>query len=212
MYSAVILAAGRGSRAKLGYNKMLYEVDGRAIIYHTTKIFVESGLFSEIIIVINRNDEAKIRQILSEFTQVRFTYGSDERMNSVYNGVNIAKSQQVFVHDGARVYITKELLKRLERKSQQVANCALAVPAIDTTLVVQDGEIKQVLDRQQLYNMQTPQVVLRDQFISACERAIEENLQFSDEMSLLSHYNYQCHIVESEYSNVKLTKPEDFKE
>lgn len=209
MYSAVITAAGTGSRAGLGYNKMLFEYQGQTVLETIVKTFVNSQYFDQLIITVNASDIEAYTSILKPYN-VELVIGGAERMDSVANGVSKAHNQFVFVHDGARIFLDNELIERLVGYEGDFDGLALATNVIDTTLIVTNGRIEQVLDRDKLFNMQTPQVVNRDIYLEAYAQAKREQLNFTDEMSMLSYYHHDCYIVESESYNKKLTRPEDF--
>lgn len=209
MYSVVITAAGSGSRAGLGYNKMLFEFEGQTVLETTVKTFVNNPNFDQIIVTASSLDFERYSQILQDY-DVELLIGGDERMDSVANGVEVATNEFVFVHDGARMFLDDLLIERLVTCDLDYEGLALGIKATDTTLLVRDGVIEQVLNRDNLYNMQTPQVVNRKLYLAAYKRACEAGLTFTDEMSLMSYCGYVCRVVESETYNRKLTKPEDF--
>lgn len=211
MYSVVITAAGSGTRAGLGYNKMLFELDGITLIEKTVAIFANNPNFDDIIVTASETDFVEYSNILKNYNP-QIIVGGQERMNSVANGVKHAKHQTVFVHDGARVFLDDQLINQLLAFKQEYDGLALAIKATDTTLLVEGGKITKVLDRDTLYNMQTPQVVNKQVYLECYNQALAAHQLFTDEMSLLTAYGYECHIVESEGYNFKLTKPEDFKE
>lgn len=209
MYSAVITAAGVGSRSGLGYNKMLFEYQGITVLERVVKTFVNNPNFDQIIITVNSTDVEAYQQILKGY-KVEMVIGGSERMHSVANGIEVATNQFVFVHDGARIFLDDQLISRLIEHKPGYDGLALATQVIDTTLFVEDGHIKRVLNRDNLYNMQTPQVVNKAVYTACYTRALSENKIFTDEMSMLANYGYNCQVVASESYNFKLTKPEDF--
>lgn len=211
MYSVVITAAGSGTRAGLGYNKMLYKIDGITLIEKSVSIFANHPDFEDIIVTASETDYEQYCQLLNDY-DVNIIVGGNERMDSVANGVRQAKHDTVFVHDGARVFLDDQLISRLLDFNNDYDGLSLAVKAIDTTLLVEEGKITKVLERDTLYNMQTPQVVKKNIYEECYNLAVKSHKIYTDEMSLLCSYGYRCHIVESESYNCKLTKPEDFKE
>lgn len=209
MFSAVITAAGIGSRSGLGYNKMLFEYKGMTVLERAVKTFTSNPNFDQIIITVNSNDVEAYTSILKDY-DIEMVIGGSERMHSVANGINAATNQTVFVHDGARIFLDQELISRLVHHESNYDGLALATKAIDTTLFVENGQIKQVLNRDNLYNMQTPQVVSKSVYQVCYNQAKDDQIVFTDEMSMLTYYGYNCQVVESETYNFKLTKPEDF--
>lgn len=211
MYSAIITAAGVGSRAGLGYNKMLYKKNEVTILEIIVKKFVDFQVFDEIIVTASETDFDTYNKILCNYP-VEIVIGGNERMDSVYNGVKKAKNKLVFIHDGARIFLNKDLIMRLVNFEMDFDGLALALKSIDTTLMVEDDKIIKILNRDSLYTMQTPQVVNKEKFIQAYKYAKKDNVIYTDEMSMLTTYGFDCKVVEGEAFNKKLTKPEDFKE
>lgn len=209
MYSVVITAAGSGTRAKLGYNKMLFEISGITILERVVRIFTNNQVFNEVIVTASENDFAQYQDILKDYP-ITLTIGGSERMDSVACGVSKCTNDFVFVHDGARIYLDDELISRLVDYQDSYDGLALALNATDTTLLASGNRIEKVLDRNLVYNMQTPQVVNRQKYLKCYKQAKASDLIFTDEVSMLSYYNLDCHIVLSESYNKKLTRPEDF--
>ncbi len=211
MYSVVITAAGSGKRAGLGFNKMLFEINGMTVLEKIVNLFVSNQLINDIIVTYSEKDKLVYEQILNKYN-VNLIIGGDERMDSVASGVSNAINDLVLVHDGARVFLKDELITRLDKAPKDWDGIALALASTDTTLVVKQGEIKSVLNRDELFTMQTPQIVKKDIYLKCYQNALQDKLLFNDEVSLLAHYHFKCKIVESEAYNIKLTRPEDFKE
>ncbi len=209
MYSVVITAAGSGSRSGLGYNKMLFELDGLTVIERIVKLFINNQLFDQVIVTASEKDLQSYKQILANY-EIELVVGGSERMHSVAKGVEAATNQTVYVHDGARVFLDDRLIDRLASYPNNPDGLALATQVIDTTLLVKGDKISKILDRSTLYNMQTPQVVNKPVYQNCYKQAIAEDMLFTDEMSMLTNYGYDCRVVLSESYNRKLTKPEDF--
>lgn len=211
MYSVVITSAGSGTRSGLGYNKMLYEYQGITIIERITALFCSCPEFDDVIVTVSSDDYSIFTSILKNYN-VRLVVGGQTRMDSVANGINQAKNPFIFVHDGARVFLDTKLISRLTAYEEAYDGLALAINAIDTTLKVEAGQIIEILERDKLFNMQTPQVVNKDIYIDCYNQAKRSNTVYTDEMSMLTAYGYNCRIVVSESYNKKLTRPEDFQE
>ena len=114
MYSALILAAGIGSRMELGYNKMLYLLQGQPVVIHTMKKFLSDANCSQVILVVNELEVDIIRQVLAEANmnddKIEIVKGGSERQYSVYNGLQVVREEVVLVHDGARPFVTHEMI------------------------------------------------------------------------------------------------------
>lgn len=203
MRTVIILAAGSGSRMDLGYNKMLYRYKNTTILDHTLKTFVNSNIFDEIIIVKNSDDIIKYDE------KIKIVNGGKTRQKSVIIGVQEAKNEYVYIHDGARTFINIDELKRLENALQnfQKINCyALAVRSKDTINYVENDCIKDVLKRENLYCMQTPQVIRREIYLEIISHTEKE---YTDESSLMFANKQSVKIIEGSYENIKVTTKED---
>ncbi len=210
MHSLVILAAGSGSRMNLGYNKMLHKVDGETILNHTINKFLPFTEFKEIIVVINQKDEKEILPSLVNDQRIKIAYGEGERQDSVAKGVELATGEYTFVHDGARMYISEELVIRMLNAVESKEDAYVcAVKVKDSIRKVQNNVIVEVLNRDELYAMQTPQIA-RTEILKAIEtKAKLDGVLETDEVGLLSHYNYKINIIEGDYANLKITTIED---
>ncbi len=210
MHSLIILSAGSGSRMQLGYNKMLHEVDGDIILNHTLNQFLKYDEFSEIIVVINKLEEELIREKIVCDERIKFAYGRGERQDSVASGVELASGEYVFVHDGARMYITSELIERMLKAVESKRDAYVcAVKVKDSIRKVQNNVIVEVLNRDELYAMQTPQIAKTTILKDIQKKAQKDCILETDEVGLLNRYGYEITIIEGEYSNKKVTTIED---
>ncbi len=209
-YSVIIPAAGQGSRMNLGYNKMLHQIEGKTILTHTIERFLKFPQFQEIVLVINQLEEKEIKTSLPEDKRIKIAYGGGERQDSVNAGLQHVTGDYVFVHDGARMFISDELIERMLKAvatKQEAYVCAVKVK--DSIRKVKNGQIVEVLNRDELYAMQTPQICRRSILETVHNQARAEKLLHTDEVGLLNHYGYPVQIIEGEYSNKKITTIED---
>lgn len=212
-YSAVILAAGKGSRTNLEYNKVFYTFsDGEKLLVKTVRPFLEDEKCTQIIVVTGKEEKEIVTEILGEYKKFMFTYGGDTRQDSVYNGLSLVKEEYVMIHDGARCYISKEEIDRCIKTLESEDACLLMVPAIDTIKVVQDGYVVSTPQRSTLFYAQTPQC-FKTQLIKDCyQKGKEEGWQASDDTSLVERYSdVKVKVVPGEYANKKVTTKEDLK-
>ncbi len=209
-HSLIILSAGNGSRMNLGYNKMLHEIDGEIILNHTISKFLAFTDFKEIIVVINRKDEPKIKEKIIKDERIKITYGEGERQDSVHAGVKLATGEYTFVHDGARMYISEELIKNILKQIKTAENAyVVAVPVKDSIRKVKNGKIVELLKREELYAMQTPQIIKTEILKQIETKAASQKIIETDEVGLLNHYGYEITIIKGEYQNKKVTTIED---
>lgn len=207
MNSLVLLAAGSGSRLNLGYNKMFFEVNNMTILEITLCKFIKSGLFKDIIIVCKEEEISLWQEKIGSFN-VTYVAGGENRQDSVYSGVSAAKFDEVWVHDGARCNITGNVITNLAA-SYQVPGVVCAVKTKDSLRIVKGGKISATLDRDTVYQMQTPQIVDKNIYLSCYNKALKENIIETDEVGLLHNYGHEMFVVEGDYGNIKVTTKED---
>ena len=212
-YSAIILAAGKGSRTNLEYNKVFYTFrDGEKLLVKTVKPFLEDERCKQIVVVTGLEEKEIVQEILPKDEKFVFTFGGDTRQDSVYNGLCLVKEEYVMIHDGARCYISKEEIDRCINTLKMEDACLLMVPAIDTIKVVEDGYVVSTPQRSTLFYAQTPQC-FKTSLIKTCyQKGKDEGWQASDDTSLVERYsNVKVKVVPGEYANKKVTTKEDLK-
>lgn len=212
-YSAVILAAGKGSRTNLEYNKVFFTFkDGEKLLAKTIKPFLRDERCTQLIIVCGEFEKEIVEEIVPEDSRICYTYGGATRQDSVYNGLKLVENEYVMIHDGARCYVSSEEINRCVETLEKEDACLLMVPSIDTIKVVEDGYVKSTPVRSTLYYAQTPQC-FKTELIKACyQKGKEEGWQASDDTSLVERYSdVKVKVVIGEYANKKVTTKEDLR-
>ncbi|GAE35302.1 2-C-methyl-D-erythritol 4-phosphate cytidylyltransferase [Halalkalibacter akibai] len=212
-YSVVIPAAGQGKRMRAGKNKQFLELKGEPLIVHTLRLFDLDPLCRQIVLVANQ-DEIAIMQDIRKDYQIKkvcaVIEGGKERQDSVRNGLNFFREEQiVLVHDGARPFVTYDVINKLVRKAEEMGAAICAVPVKDTIKRVIDGVVIETQKREELWSVQTPQAFKWSLIIEAHEQANKENMIGTDDASLVEWIGKEVAIVEGDYQNIKLTTPED---
>lgn len=209
-YSALIVAAGSGSRMGLGYNKLLYTFDdGVTIIEKTVDIFLNDQRCTQIVMVISEEDREVFTKLFQD-QPVQFVQGGAARQDSVYNGLQVVKEDHVLIHDGARPWLPKECIDRILDKLEEVHACLLMVPVKDTVKEVRDGKVTITLKRSDLRLAQTPQAFLTSLIKEGYECAKHKNVEVTDDASIIELCtNESVYEVEGSYDNIKVTTKED---
>ena len=200
MYSAIILCAGSGKRTGLGYNKMFYQLQGETVYEKTVNVFLHDKRCEEIIIVCKKEEQC-----------MKFVEGGKERQDSVYEGLKHVTSDYVMIHDGARPFVKKDLLDRLVVGMEEHKAVLAMVPCKDTIKRVKDGKVVETLIRSELMQAQTPQAFDTVLIRNAYKEAIENNIQATDDASMLELQGKDVYVVEGDYDNIKITTKEDLK-
>lgn len=209
-YTALIVAAGTGSRVGLGYNKLLYKFqNGKTIIEKTVSIFQQDHRCKQIILVASEQDLDAYRAL---FVGLSITYaiGGETRQHSVYNGLQEVQEEYVFIHDGARPWLPKTCIDELCTKLKTHPACLLCVPAKDTIKEVKDVVVVQTLKRSTLWLAQTPQAFQTRLIVESYQKAMKQGMEATDDAQIVEVCsNIQVHVVEGSYENSKVTTIED---
>ncbi|NBK96845.1 MAG: 2-C-methyl-D-erythritol 4-phosphate cytidylyltransferase [Erysipelotrichia bacterium] len=209
-YSAIVLAAGKGSRTNLEYNKVFYRFsDGEVLLNKTLSVFINDACCKQIIVV-TTPDEIEIIKEMVNHDKIQYTYGGATRQDSVYQGLQKVKYGYVMIHDGARCFISAQEIEACKVALKNHDACLLMVPVIDTIKKVQDGYVVNTPLRSELYAAQTPQCFKSDLIKKCYQKGLEENAIASDDASLVELYSdVKIKVVQGEYTNKKVTTKED---
>lgn len=209
--SAVIVAAGSGSRMGAGYNKVYMPLLGEPVLWHTLKAFAKSGVCDEIVIVTGADDFDRAKAAADGLgIEYKLTEGGETRQHSVINGLREASGELVAVHDGARALVTPELIKDVIKEAEKCGGAALGVTAKDTIKVAdKDGFIAATVERTSAYQIQTPQVFMKSELIKAHEKALSDGFAATDDCAVMERVGTKIKIVNGSYENIKLTTVED---
>ncbi|WP_163528003.1 bifunctional 2-C-methyl-D-erythritol 4-phosphate cytidylyltransferase/2-C-methyl-D-erythritol 2,4-cyclodiphosphate synthase [Halobacillus ihumii] len=212
-YNVVILAAGQGKRMLAGKNKQFLMINDKPLIIHTLTVFVSDNHCKEIILVTNHREQDQMIELIDSYgfsSSVTFVNGGAERQDSVYEGLKSVRQTDlpVFIHDGARPFVTHENLHKLAGVVRDKGAALLATPVTDT-IKQKDHAHLWTLDRSKLWAAQTPQAFDYGLITEAHERAQRENYYGTDDASLVERLERQVEILEGSYDNIKLTTPED---
>lgn len=214
--SAVIVAAGRGTRMGSEVKKQYLEICGIPLLARTIKVFESCENIDEIILVIDSNDIIFCKHEIIDrygFDKVRsIVSGGETRQDSVYNGLQEVDKdcEVVLIHDGARPFIKQDEIISLIEAAREYKACTIATPVKDTIkLVGQDEFIKETLNRNTLWSVQTPQAFLYDTVLVAHHRAMKDDFNGTDDAQLVERMGISVKLVKGSYNNIKITTRED---
>lgn len=207
MISLILTCAGRGERAGFSDNKLLQNLDGKTVVETTFLACEKSGLFDEIILTASETDfDLFVEKFKGKATVVR---GGKTRFLSVKNGLEKVNGDIVLIHDGARPFVTKEVIKNCIESVKKHRSGICAVPQTDTVAKAnQNGEILQTLDKKVLYSIQTPQGFYTKDIKKAFSLCTSDD--YPDESSVYGEFIAKPYLCEGDINNKKLTYKEDF--
>ena len=212
MLSAIIVAAGSSER--MGFDKLFALVSGKPIIAHTIAAFERTSCVEEIILVGRADGLGELRKLIGEPTKVKqIVAGGAERSDSVRAGLDHLnlKSDFVAVHDAARPMITPEKITRVFDVCRTTGGAAALAEPINDTLKRADLDlaVKESVDRNGVYAMQTPQVFARKLLEEAYRLVAKKNVSVTDEVSAVELLGCKVVLVPNHDFNFKITYPRD---
>ncbi len=212
---AVLLAAGQSVRMGAGINKTLMTVAGKPILWYSLNVFERCGLIDGVVLVTQRDIAERVRSDIVErygFGKVKkIVTGGSERQYSVYNGLAaIGDADVVVVHDGARPLLTAAMTEEVIAAACDYGCATVGVPLKDTVKMTdEDGLVTCTPNRKNMWAVQTPQAFRFNVLAAAHERAAAEGFTATDDCALVEHMGGVVKMVMGNYSNVKVTTPED---
>lgn len=210
--SVIIAAAGNSIRMN-GENKLLIELGGYPVIVRTISKFSELSIIDEIIIVTKQSDIKLITELTKKYNLKKVSKvlnGGSTRQESVYIGLKSAKYDKVMIHDGARPMISKDRISALATELEKHCAVTLGVHPKDTIKsVTEDGFVLQTLDRDKLMQIQTPQGFDTKLILEAHQKNAKCLKNVTDDCALVELLGIRVHIIRGDYSNIKITTPED---
>ncbi|MCH5186048.1 MAG: 2-C-methyl-D-erythritol 4-phosphate cytidylyltransferase [Oscillospiraceae bacterium] len=210
--SGIIAAAGSGTRMNAGMNKVFMNIAGIPMLAHTLRSFEEADIIDDIIIVTGRSDISEAERIAEEYNISKLknvVEGGRTRQRSVLNGLYASDADIAAVHDGARALITAEIITRTVLDAKKYGAAAAGVKCTDSLKRAENGFIRETVERENVYNIQTPQVFFRDKLIIWHEKAARDNMNVTDDTALAVENGARVFITESCYENIKITTPSD---
>jgi 2-C-methyl-D-erythritol 4-phosphate cytidylyltransferase len=211
MLTAIIVAAGSSER--MGFDKLFALVSGQPVIAHTIAAFENTKCVDEIILVGRADSLAELRKLIGQPSKVKHIIeGGAERSDSVRSGLDHvdSKSDFVAVHDAARPMITPEKIERVLEAARKNGAATLAEPINDTLKRVDaDLAVKESVDRDGVYGMQTPQVFEKKLLEKAYDAVAKKKISVTDEVSAVELLGHKIVLVPNYDFNFKVTYPRD---
>ena len=203
----ILACAGKGERANQKKNKLLVPINGETCLERTLNTFKDTGLFDKIVITSSLSDFEEISALVEGKATV--VLGGNTRSQSVKNALETLEDGIVLIHDGARPFVSNNIIKDCIESVKKYGSGIVAYPTRDTVISANDGEIESYLGKGGLYSVQTPQGFFVNQIKKAYSLA--DNKTFNDDGEVYKEYIGTPRIVLGSSDNVKITFPEDLK-
>ena len=213
---AVVPAAGLGTRMGGNTPKQYLTIGNLPLLVYSLQIFQELEEIGEVILSVPAADrEYCWRKIVQPFGLEKVTKvvaGGARRQDSVRNGLAAISDRPdgVLVHDGVRPFIDQVMVRKVIDCAGKTGAAVVAMPIHDTVKRVDpSGIIQETLKREELWQIQTPQVFRYDWLVEAHQQAQEHQWDVTDDAALIERMGYPVSVVEGSCFNIKVTKPDD---
>jgi len=205
----VIVAAGTGQRMA-GINKLFAPLRGKPLLAWSVDTCQRYGLVQQIVLVLNDKDLARGQKLKKErgWSKVTLCLGGTQRQDSVKEGLRQIKDcDLVMIHDGARPFLTPDLIADGLKIVEEIGAAVAAVPVKDTIKIAADERLIQgTLQRDRLWAAQTPQIFSFDMITKAYENLTAEA---TDDATAVERLGYKVQLYMGDYKNIKVTTAED---
>jgi len=212
--TAIVVASGTGSRMGSEIPKQFIEVMGKPIISYTLNSLSKCSDIDDIIIVTLPEYLVYCKDVVDAFNfkkVSKIVCGGQTRSQSVFNGLNELDDScdMVVIHDGVRPLIDSDTISKCISAAVRYDCAAVGVRMKDTIKFVDDGFIEGTVDREKLWQIQTPQVFKKDLILSFYKNADINSISATDDCALAERAGYKIKIVKGKYENIKITTPQD---
>ena len=210
-FTAVVPAAGRGSRMQANKPKQYLHLGDKTIIEHTLTRLLAHPQIEKIVVVIADDDHYFSSLPLANHPRIEVTLGGPERAISVLNGLSSVETDWVLVHDAARPCITQSDLDALMAAAELGEDGAILAVPVKDTMKRSDSQqrIEETVERGYLWHALTPQMFPTQQLADAIDAGLTQSIVLTDEASAMERAGFKPLLVTGRSDNIKVTRPED---
>ena len=210
--SAVVVAAGSSTR--MGMDKLMLPLDETPVIVYTLRAVQAAPSVGEIILVTREDLIVPMSQLCQDYAISKVTKvvrGGASRTQSVRLGtLEVSGDAQVIaIHDGARPFVSAEVIERVVAQAMETGAAAPALPVKDAIKVAHDGVVESTPDQACLFAVQTPQVFESSLIKAALQKALDDGLELTDDCAAVERLGMKVALTRGDERNIKLTTPED---
>lgn len=223
--AAIILAAGKGTRMQSRTPKQYLTLEDKPVLFYSMNTFSRLDIIDEIILVVSEGEQEYCKEKIVTAYGIEkiktITEGGTERYISVFNGIKqvSADVDYIMIHDSARPLVSENTIRKAYEVMVTKEACVVGVPVKDTIKQVDEElRVSMTLPRNTLWSIQTPQCFKKDVICEAYNNMHdylkdlykEESVLITDDSMIVETFgNAYVSMVEGEYTNIKITTPED---
>ena len=213
-YCSALIAAAGSSQRMAGENKLLLPLGGKSVLAHTLQAVDAAAGVDEIVIAAREEDLVKFAELCKLWgiqKPVKIIVGGKTREESVLRAAIEANENAdlLAVQDGARPFVTPELIDSVIEAARVHFAAAPAIPVKDTVKVAVDGVVRETPDRSLLYAVQTPQVFDAQLLRAALKSAVDAGAVLTDDCSAVERLGKEIYLIAGLEENIKITTPLD---
>lgn len=224
----VVLAGGTGSRMKANMPKQYLPLKGKPVLHHSLELFLDrlpeycksKGVSApeHVVLVMDPSYQPEYQAFIDRYPEGRLTFANPgkERQGSVENGLNKlvevsnGKCKYSAIHDSARPLVTIDEVCNVVSDAKEHGAAVLGVPCKATIKESEDGAfVLRTIPRARLWEVHTPQVVGIETLLKGFKKVAEEDLEVTDDVSIVESLGDPVKLTLGEYTNLKITTPED---
>ncbi len=193
-----------------GIDKALAPIGGVPLLLRTVEALARAERITDILVVTREDLIPEVSRLCAHISKLSgMIVGGSSRSESVCKGLREAKGELVAIHDGARPFVTAELIDRTVATAEEFGGAAPGLPVKDTIKIVQGTRVQSTPDRSTLFGVQTPQVFFRKEILHALTEATERGIPLTDDCSAAEAMGMTVVLTEGLEENIKITTPVD---
>jgi len=213
--AAIVCAAGPGTRFGGKRKKQFVDVGGRAVFVRSVELFANRPDVKQVLLGISEEDEEIVTVKWGanlKFFGVKTFFGGQERFDTIRTALELLKDniELVAVHDACRCCATEQMVDDVISAAAKSGAAIPACPVTATLKEAQDGTITRTVGRAGLFEAQTPQVfevgLLKKAYANLDQL---DKAQVTDDAFLVEALGHEVTLVETDSSNIKITRPSD---
>lgn len=209
-FSLVLLSGGVGKRMQLNTPKQFLHLSGKPFIIHVLEKIEKTAEITEVIVPCPTEFLEETEKLIANYlftTSITCIVGGDSRQASVYEGLKKVSNEKVIIHEAVRPFVSVKDFENLINATSDNAIYGIDIPF---TVLQGRDKVEANLKREDLINVQLPHKYNRTELMAAHEKAIEDNLEFTEDASLHFHYHQsEIKVLKGNEYNIKITKPVD---
>ena len=210
-YYAIIVGGGSGKRMQNSIPKQFLLLKNKPVLMHTISAFFSCKFNPEILIVLHADLHQYWKELCVQYNLEiphLLVSGGEQRFHSVRNGLMAIKHDGfVAVHDAVRPLASIDLIDKCFEAATDIGNAVTCIKPSDSVRKINSKTNSEIVDRDQLVLIQTPQTFKISQLREAYKQPYQN--KFTDDASVVEEVGFPINLIEGERNNFKITYVED---